>query len=223
MIAVRLVDVCAIFLNYMLNYRLERTQPRLIDRPLDPAYHHYKYRDSMIAAVTLKRVVTMYVPLLLIVTECIAHVDANILRDYLYLNFTVYTLTNVIKLYSSRPRPYAKDIESRDNVYWNKWFESRKSFPSGHACNSLISGIAVARYADAVFVKFMLTDASVKTDPTTSLLGSRGLIQLVILAIGATPGVTQHFSRWHHVSDIASGYALAVAYYAAYHYALSCL
>jgi membrane-associated phospholipid phosphatase len=194
-------DVVFIFLNYLLNKRLEKTTPLNPGKALDPDYHYHPYRDSIIAARTLKTTLTMIVPAFLTIVQLITDTDENILRDYLILNFTVYTIINIIKLSTSRPRPYAKDAETK-GLKWNGYFESRKSFLSGHACNGLISGIAVAR--------FLI--------PALSLHGILALVvQGMVLAIAAIPGITQGICKWHHWTDVGCGYLLAIAYYAAYH------
>lgn len=194
-------DVVFIYVCYRLNKRLEKTTPLNPGKPLDPGSHYHPYRDSIIAARTLKTTLTMIVPACMTIVQLITDSDSNILRDYLILNFTVYTLINGIKLSTSRPRPYAKDAEEK-GFKWNAFFESRKSFLSGHACNGLISGIAVA-----VFIA-----------PALNLTGMTAfVVQGIVLAIAAIPGITQGICKWHHWTDVASGFGLAIAYYAAYH------
>lgn len=205
MIRVRFLDVVLVFLNYLLNRRMERMSPVNVEKALHPDSHFHPYQDSIISASTLKRTVTLIVPSMLAVMEVFAGTDENIVRDYLFLNFSVYTLTNCLKLTTSRPRPYAKDAEER-GFKWNQYFESRKSFPSGHACNGLISGIVAARY----FARALRL---------TGLMSL--LVQAPILAFAAVPGLTQAMCHWHHKTDVAAGYALALAYYSAYHSILS--
>lgn len=49
------------------------------------------------------------------------------------------------------------------------------------------------------------------------------LVQAPILAFAAVPGITQAMCHWHHKSDVAAGYLLAIGYYAAYHKIVSFL
>lgn len=199
MIAVRFVDLVIIFLNWLLNLKLEKTPPIKTDRQLCK-HHQHPFRRPLISGAILKLTIVTVVPTVLAIMEYFANIDENIVRDYFMLNFTVYTIVNILKLTTSRPRPFAQDVENKKFV-WNKYFESRKSFPSGHAANGFISGITMAQYVVRIY----------------DLKGTAALLaQLPFLLLGTVPGASQAIVKWHHWSDVLSGYALAFIHYVLY-------